>query len=386
MIKRYFHNYKDFKCIASKCPATCCSGWGIEIDEDSLESYRARTSADLEFLSKRIDWKESMFKQQPNGDCAFLRDDGLCQMYIQLGEASLCMTCDLYPRHIEEFPNVREYSLSASCPVVALDLMSTNAPLAYTEETDNAIVTDERADYEEFDDLLYEKLLACRTPLLSLLKNRTLPYAVRATKLLTSMRNVQDAIDDGALGTCEQYAMDTVITTDIQATQETSSVLKEVQIQNAPQKEQLLSASLFSDYEPEILFNLLLELEPLNPDFRLQLLDAQDLLFAPDFDLPDFESAFNEVHPDWEIPCEQLSVYFLFTYLCGAVYDNYVYAMGCQAIYNAYMIKLLWMAKWNHRKTALTLEELSQIVYLYSRELEHSTENMILLEELLDEF
>ena len=31
--------YPDFQCIAGSCPDTCCAGWQIVIDEESLEKY-----------------------------------------------------------------------------------------------------------------------------------------------------------------------------------------------------------------------------------------------------------------------------------------------------------------------------------------------------------
>ena len=27
--------FKDFKCIGSDCPSTCCEGWGIVIDDEA---------------------------------------------------------------------------------------------------------------------------------------------------------------------------------------------------------------------------------------------------------------------------------------------------------------------------------------------------------------
>ena len=32
--------YDDFRCVAGKCPASCCEGWQIVIDEESLQKYR----------------------------------------------------------------------------------------------------------------------------------------------------------------------------------------------------------------------------------------------------------------------------------------------------------------------------------------------------------
>lgn len=38
MIYSYPDYYKKFRCIADKCPDTCCSDWQIVIDDESLEN------------------------------------------------------------------------------------------------------------------------------------------------------------------------------------------------------------------------------------------------------------------------------------------------------------------------------------------------------------
>ena len=40
MIYSYPDYYKKLRCIADKCPDTCCSDWQIVIDDESLEKYR----------------------------------------------------------------------------------------------------------------------------------------------------------------------------------------------------------------------------------------------------------------------------------------------------------------------------------------------------------
>ena len=32
--------YDGFACIASRCRDTCCAGWEIEVDEETLKKYR----------------------------------------------------------------------------------------------------------------------------------------------------------------------------------------------------------------------------------------------------------------------------------------------------------------------------------------------------------
>ena len=33
--------YEDFECIADKCEDTCCAGWQIVIDRETLKKYVA---------------------------------------------------------------------------------------------------------------------------------------------------------------------------------------------------------------------------------------------------------------------------------------------------------------------------------------------------------
>ena len=33
--------YKNFKCIADRCPHSCCIGWEIDIDRTTLTKYES---------------------------------------------------------------------------------------------------------------------------------------------------------------------------------------------------------------------------------------------------------------------------------------------------------------------------------------------------------
>ena len=107
--------YEKFKCIADKCPNHCCKDWKIEIDEASLEKYSWLKGENGRSIKNSIDWYEGSFFHE-NGSCKMLRKDGLCFIQKNFGESYLCETCAVYPRHTEEFPGCREYSLCLSCP------------------------------------------------------------------------------------------------------------------------------------------------------------------------------------------------------------------------------------------------------------------------------
>ena len=110
--------YKEFSCIARACPDTCCAGWQIMIDEESLERYENEPGEFGKILRNSIDWEEECFYQN-NRRCAFLNDENLCDLYKALGPDALCDTCRMYPRHTEEYEGLRELSLSLSCPKAA---------------------------------------------------------------------------------------------------------------------------------------------------------------------------------------------------------------------------------------------------------------------------
>ena len=358
MIRRYLGNYNNFACTGGNCPDTCCSGWMIEIDYASLEKYAVLRDKNPELFKDKIDWELDTFIRRENGDCAFLREDGLCQLQKTLGEESLCLTCDKYPRHKEEFPDVREYSLSISCPEVAKEFVGMTETLSFMEESDTVSDSEE---YEDFNEQLYGQLLEVRRLFFNLLNDGTVAFQQKALRITSALTDIQDMLDFGQWDNC---------------TDNVEGIL------NTSADDKLASA-----YEQAVnSFETFLKLEPLREDFISWVKEAHALVKSlnPDgFDnsLYDFRDSLSWL----EQLKTNLCCYFLFTYFCGAVYDDYVFALGQQAVFNPQFIETLLFSKWLQNKRSLLQSEASEIIYKYSRELEHSNENLILLEQLLDE-
>ena len=153
--------YDSFVCLAGDCPHTCCAGWKIQIDEEALERYASwRGDFGCE-VRNSVDWMEECFIQNDKG-CLNLREDGLCRIQGLQGEEALCDTCRLFPRHVEEYPGIREYSLSLSCPAVVRGLLENTQIKPDTEKE-----TDEEDDlfYEDFDPELFTRLVRQREEL-----------------------------------------------------------------------------------------------------------------------------------------------------------------------------------------------------------------------------
>lgn len=119
----YLGLWGDFVCRAGACPSTCCAGWNIVVDEQTIARIRELpTALELrEVILRHIHCKngEYRFENRTDGRCSMLREDGLCRIWHEAGEALLCNTCRKFPQLIDREGETIRLSMDASCPVVA---------------------------------------------------------------------------------------------------------------------------------------------------------------------------------------------------------------------------------------------------------------------------
>ena len=363
--------YDEFACIAGECEETCCAGWQIVIDDEALEYYKAVKGDFGKILKESIDWEEGVFRQDSERRCAFLNENNLCNLYTALGEKSLCKTCTNYPRHIEEFENIREYTLSVSCPEVARILLSKQEPVTFVEEE-----VEGEEEFEEFDFLLFSQLEDGRKVMESILQNRDMDISLRGYLVWKLGCEIQEYMDEDNL-----FALDEVF-----EKYESEEGCEEFEEQLREKKED--RDALFE--ETKMYFSKLFDLEFLKEDWHMQLLETEAILFGggPDeFDAieKNFYAWMDQNMPEYTVWMEQLLVYFIHTYFCGAVYNYYIASKAKLAVYSVWMIFLMLAAKWQRNEGYLDMEEVIMTVYRYSRELEHSDQNLETMDELLDE-
>lgn len=359
--------YHEFHCLADACEDTCCAGWQIVIDKKSLAGYRRESGDFRTRLLHGVDFKESVFRQSEDGRCAFLNERNLCDMQLALGEKSLCKTCRRYPRHIEEFENVREITLSLSCPEVARMLTEKKEKvklLSYEKEGEE--------EYEDFDPFLYSELVEARRVIRLILQSRKLPVFVRCGLMLGLAHDMQVRINRSELFSCEEVFV---------------KYQKQAAVDYVKKK---ISAKLSDDtayYKWAVhMYQKLYELEQLSADWGMHLRETEELLFANGAEAfgklqQAFESWLLQNLPDYEILLEQILVYFTDTYFCGAVYDGKVYAKARMAVDSVFFLYEMLLARWKKNGNCLDEEDIRMMVYRYSRELEHSDENLERMEK-----
>lgn len=358
------HYYRIFHCTAEDCPDTCCAGWQIQIDPASLKKYRRMKSPLGSRLKNEIDWKEGCFHQYDDR-CAFLNDQNLCDLYLEGGgEKVFCRTCRTYPRHIEEFEGIREISLSLSCPVAARMILTCKEPVRFLHAENPEL--DET--YEDFNFFLFTKLADTRSLLFRILQNRSHSIQLRAAVSLALTHDLQERIDKNAL-----FDVD--------------SLLERYSSPNVWQWFQNRLNDLGNRYDircktEQNLFRLFDHLEVLRKDWNPYLNAARRTLKNVPVPTSEQKQSFSEIFTD--ITVEQLLVYFVFTYFCGAVYSGNAYVKMKFSFAGMILIRELVRAQWLQNPDQLTQDNLIRTAWRYAREVEHSDFNKIKMEKLLD--
>lgn len=374
--------YKKFSCIAGTCPDTCCAGWQIVIDDKTLKKYQHFKGPFRNRLHNDIDWKEHIFRQYDRR-CAFLNEENLCDIYTEAGPKMFCKTCRNYPRHIEEFEGLREISLSLSCPEAARILLSQKEKVQFVTR-----VKDTREEvYDDFDYLLFTALMDTRDALIEVIQDRTVPIQKRLWKVLAIAHDFQLCVDKNELFQWEDIRKRHEISGYGDAF--CSKIASRINLNNRSGTANTAIHELFK----EMWKTVVPEMEVLRPGWQEYLRDCLTPLYKEDTDslydsgnlYSHHKSEFDHCYPDWQIQEEQLLVYWIYTYFCGAVYDDEIFAKIKMTVVCTLFIHELSIGTYLKNNRQFSLNDQIQICYQFSRELEHSDLNLNKFEELMSE-
>ena len=358
--------YKKFKCLAGECPATCCAGWQIVIDPKSLARYASMKGIFGNRVKNSVNWKEHTFRQYRNR-CAFLNEENLCDLHLEAGADMMCTTCRKYPRHIEVFDNEREISLSMSCPAAAELILGRKTPLTFRMAEDQK----QDAEDENFDSFLYSALQDTRTLFFEIMQNRKENVFLRIAKVLTLAHDVQNRIDGGRIFEVEEVLM----------------AYRKESVQKRLEKKlkRKIADEVFADMpDGNEFLNLLSAFEVLDCTWAPDIENWKCILRTAQREKQgrkDIQQFFtSSVVADTEY--EQMMVYYLYTYFCGAVYDGEALAKVKAAVASTLIWSWISCALWLENGKKLSFQERLQLAWRYSRELEHSDLNLNKMDEL----
>lgn len=157
------------------------------------------------------------------------------------------------------------------------------------------------------------------------------------------------------------------------------------------QKEKVHSRMNTSDTSKDLFKNMwktiVPEMEVLRPGWKEFLKERLDSLYisSGENDYIYQKSEFDFYCPDWQIQEEQLLVYWIYTYFCGAVYDDEIFTKVKMAVVCTLFIHELDVGTYLKNEHHFNLNAQIQICYQFSRELEHSDLNLDKFQELMSE-
>lgn len=170
--------YPRFQCIAHRCRHSCCVGWEIDVDDESLQTYRALPGPLGDELRAVIDTdgETAHFRLTEDERCPFLNEQGLCRLILAEGEGILCQICRDHPRFRNEFSHCTEIGLGLCCEAAARLILSQETPMSLITLSDDG--SGEAPDEDE------ACLLTLRAQLLGLLEDESWSAEERLQNIL----------------------------------------------------------------------------------------------------------------------------------------------------------------------------------------------------------
>lgn len=181
--------YSAFSCIGGACTHTCCAGWEIDIDEESMERYRAMEGPSGDRIRSQIDESNDppCFRMTEDNRCPFLNRDGLCDLILSQGEDILCQICTDHPRFRNFFADSEEIGLGMCCEA-AVRLI-----LTWPDPVDLVLIDDD--GFDDMEDEEEIELLDLRDQLICAVQSRKYPLPERIRRLIESADFPSEPLD-----------------------------------------------------------------------------------------------------------------------------------------------------------------------------------------------
>lgn len=162
--------YKKFTCIADRCRHSCCVGWEIDVDEDTMQVYDTLSEGYGQIIKNSIDMEDTPHFRLCKGErCPHLDGSGLCRIIKNLGEGYLCHICREHPRFYNNTNVGKEVGLGMACEEACRLILSSEN---YRRMVEIGVI-DGEVEPLDFDALPH------RERIYAILSDDALPYAER---------------------------------------------------------------------------------------------------------------------------------------------------------------------------------------------------------------
>ena len=364
--------YDDFKCIAGDCIDNCCHAeWEISIDKKTYKKYRKlkgqwgnKINNNIGRIRSNIsDLRYGKIKLKDKG-CSLLDEKGLCTIHANLGVGYLCNTCKVYPREITKLGEIYERNLFMSCPEVARYFVRHKENFYFNMGEEE--LSDLDKDYiidKSYDEKLYNLLWDSRSLAMEIIQFKEIEIWKRIIFLKMLTDKVQKLIDEENYENYEKVLntfRNEITNIDVINSLDKIKFVEDVKfdfiqsiINKSSQLKRVKYSQLINDYYE--MFNA-------TDDKKENL----KLLFEK-------EREFNIFLKDYENILENLLIYLIYGYFMLALYSKDLNKQVNKVVITYSMIKMLLLGRWYKNNKNLTEEDFVEILYVFSRVIEHSS-------------
>lgn len=365
MILRVPDYFGEFECTAGWCKDSCCIGWEINIDEDTAEYYeqaRGEIGSRLREAMYENEDGEISFRLGKKGRCSFLNGENLCDICIHMGEEALSEVCTEYPRFSLWYADVQQKCLSLSCEEAGRLLFSKEEPVEFIEMELPDVASYEAGDEERTSEEKKHFLEQAQNEAIAILQNRSVSIEDRMKQYLSYLSWVQDKLNRTNLEAGDSLAY-------------TEQELEE----DVPVLEFALLEQTYEQYEKRM--DIFKELEVLDHEWEDVKKNLQDNLAPSTYNA--YLHAFLSGKACRESDYEQLLVYFTFRYFMNSYYNMDVLSYGKLAVVFTLMIRDMDSLRYEENGGAFSRADRIDTARIFSKEVEHSEENVEYVREEL---
>ena len=245
--------------------------------------------------------------------------------------------------------------------------------------------TEEEDDFEEFDFMMFSQLEDTRDVLFAVLQDRSLPLTLRISVSEQLTESYQNCIEEG-----RQFDIDDLLR-ECERHQKEGSLSEFISKHLSEKGADAASLHQWNRQKKEL--QVLRGLERLRPEWNQILDGAEKWLYQKNEET--YKNICKEFHQmygalsnykeEWENVGEQLMMFFVYTYFCGAVYDDMVCSKMEMALFSIRWVQEFLIVRWLENGKTLSMKDVEEISWRYAREVEHSDNNLNTLEDWLFE-
>ena len=348
MLVTMMEDYDSFLCTAQGCRHNCClGGWEIELDEETVRKYQTVSGEMGEKLRRSVQQIPEYCFQLEEGRCSFLKEDGLCGIYEELGEEYMGRVCREFPRFMEYYGEEKETGLGLACEEAGRMLFS---KVGRMQLVTRDLPKDICCETEEIDLSFYEFLKVVRKQSIAMLQERSKPLFLQCAKVLSLARMLQDRINDGTWQQCEVLQM-------------FKECNDKIEIKSDKSSEELMENLLYDCSDLAVL------------EEEWAMMREKMIKHVQEENWQQDTNEFINSQPMIDIQYEQLLVYYVFRYFTQAVYDNNLLDKARFMAVSLLLIREMNVLIWKEKKS-FTLEDQVECNRIYSRQMEYSQDNM----------